>query len=80
MLYLVEAHPTIENGNTIDAGEGPGNVIAQIVERFPSPGDLRESDAPPNLYGHEPGHTGQDGGANVCPHLVYQQRSDPSRQ
>ena len=34
MLYLVEAHPTIENGNTIDAGEGPGHVVAQIVERF----------------------------------------------
>ena len=34
MLYLVEAHPTIENGNKIDAGEGPGHVIAQIVARF----------------------------------------------
>ena len=33
----VEAHPTIENGNTIDAGEGPGHVIAQIVERFFTP-------------------------------------------
>ena len=34
MLYLVEAHPTIEHGNAIDAGDGPGQVIAKIVERF----------------------------------------------
>ena len=34
MLYLVEAHPSIENGNAIDAGEGPGPVFAKIAERF----------------------------------------------
>src|SRR6516165_8689865 len=34
MLYLVEAHPTAEKGNVVDAGEGPGPVIAKIVERF----------------------------------------------
>ena len=34
MLYLVESHPTIEQGNTVDAGEGPGPVVAKIVERF----------------------------------------------
>ena len=34
MLYLVEAHPSIEMGNVIDAGPGPGPVIAKIVERF----------------------------------------------
>ena len=34
MLYLVEAHPSIEKGNVVDAGEGPGPVIAKIVERF----------------------------------------------
>ena len=34
MLYLVEAHASIERGNKIDAGEGPGPVFAKIVERF----------------------------------------------
>jgi hypothetical protein len=34
MLYLVEAHPSIENGNAIDAGEGPGPVLVKIAERF----------------------------------------------
>lgn len=34
MLYLVEAHASIERGNTIDAGEGPGPMFAKIVERF----------------------------------------------
>ena len=34
MLYLVEAHPSIEKGNAIDSGAGPGPVIAKIVERF----------------------------------------------
>jgi hypothetical protein len=34
MLYLVEAHPSIEKGNAVDSGEGPGPVIAKIVERF----------------------------------------------
>jgi hypothetical protein len=34
MLYLVEAHPSIEMGNVIDSGPGPGPVIAKIVERF----------------------------------------------
>ncbi len=34
MLYLVEAHPSIERANVVDAGEGPGPVIAKIVERF----------------------------------------------
>ena len=34
MLYLVEAHPSVERANVVDAGEGPGPVIAKIVERF----------------------------------------------
>ena len=34
MLYLVEAHPSIEKGNAVDVGEGPGPVVAKIVERF----------------------------------------------
>jgi hypothetical protein len=34
MLYLVEAHPTVERANVVDAGEGPGPVIGKIVERF----------------------------------------------
>jgi hypothetical protein len=34
MLYLVEAHPTVERANIVDAGEGPGPVFAKIVERF----------------------------------------------
>ena len=34
MLYLVEAHPSIEKGNVVDSGEGPGPVVAKIVERF----------------------------------------------
>jgi hypothetical protein len=34
MLYLVEAHPSVERANVVDAGEGPGSVIAKIVERF----------------------------------------------
>jgi hypothetical protein len=34
MLYLVEARGSIEQGNKIDAGEGPGPVFAKIAERF----------------------------------------------
>jgi len=34
MLYLVEAHPSIEKGNIVDSGEGPVPVIAKIKERF----------------------------------------------
>jgi hypothetical protein len=34
VLYLVEAHPSIERANVVDAGEGPGPVIGKIVERF----------------------------------------------
>ena len=34
MLYLVESRPTIEQGNKVDAGEGPGPIVAKIVERF----------------------------------------------
>jgi hypothetical protein len=34
MLYLVEAHPTIEVGDQTDTGEGPGPYVAKIIERF----------------------------------------------
>ena len=34
MLYLVESHASMERGNTIDAGEGPGPTFAKVVERF----------------------------------------------
>ena len=34
MLYLVEAHASMERGNKIDAGEGPGPMFAKVVERF----------------------------------------------
>ena len=34
MLYLVQAHASIERGNTADAGEGPGPVFAKVAERF----------------------------------------------
>jgi hypothetical protein len=34
VLYLVESRPTIEQGNKVDAGEGPGPIVAKIVERF----------------------------------------------
>jgi hypothetical protein len=34
MLYLVEAHPTIEVGDRTDSDEGPGPYIAKIIERF----------------------------------------------
>jgi|SRR5580700_4138736 hypothetical protein len=34
MLYLVEAHPTCEQADKIDAAEGPGPVFAKLAERF----------------------------------------------
>ena len=34
MRYLVEGHASMERGNTIDAGEGPGPIFAKIAERF----------------------------------------------
>ena len=34
MLYLVETHASMERGNAIDAGEGPGPVFSKIAERF----------------------------------------------
>jgi hypothetical protein len=34
MLYMVEAHATIERGNEIDDKGGPGPVFVHINERF----------------------------------------------
>jgi hypothetical protein len=34
MLYLVEAHPTVERANVVDSEGGPGPVFAKIAERF----------------------------------------------
>ena len=34
MLYLVEAHASMERGNKIDAEQGPGPIFAKVVERF----------------------------------------------
>ena len=34
MLYLVEAHASMERGNKIDGEKGPGPIFAKIVERF----------------------------------------------
>ena len=34
MLYLVETWATIERGNAVDKGEGPGPIFAKIAERF----------------------------------------------
>jgi hypothetical protein len=34
MLYMVESWPTIERGDTVDKGEGPGPFLAKMVERF----------------------------------------------
>ena len=31
MLYLVEGHPTIEVGDRVDAGEGPGPTITKSL-------------------------------------------------
>jgi hypothetical protein len=34
LLYLVEAHASIEAGDRIDPGDGPGPIFAKIIERF----------------------------------------------
>jgi hypothetical protein len=34
VLYLVESHPSMQRGNTIDSAEGPGPEFAKIFERF----------------------------------------------
>src|SRR5262249_23648306 len=34
MPYMVEFWATIERGDTVDKGEGPGPIFAKIVERF----------------------------------------------
>ena len=34
MLYLVEGWASLERGNAIDKGEGPGPFFGQVVERF----------------------------------------------
>ena len=34
MLYMVEAWATIEKGDTIDSGDGPGPFFAKIADRF----------------------------------------------
>jgi hypothetical protein len=34
MLYMVEFWATIERGDTVDHGEGPGPFFAKMVERF----------------------------------------------
>src|SRR5437773_6808459 len=34
MLYMVEVAASVERGNTIDAGAGPGPVFEKIAARF----------------------------------------------
>jgi hypothetical protein len=34
MQYLVDAAASLERGNAIDAGEGPGPFFGRLVERF----------------------------------------------
>jgi hypothetical protein len=34
MLYMVETSATIEKGDTIDSGAGPGPFFAKIADRF----------------------------------------------
>ena len=34
MLYLVESHASIEQGDHVDSGDGPGPIFAKISERF----------------------------------------------
>jgi hypothetical protein len=34
MLYLVEAHASIAQGDRVDAGDGPARMLTQIVDRF----------------------------------------------
>ena len=34
MQYLVEIRASMERGNMIDSGAGPGPIFAQIAERF----------------------------------------------
>ena len=34
MLYMVEIAASIERGNAIDAGAGPGPIFEQIAKRF----------------------------------------------
>ena len=34
MLYMVEVAASIEKGNIVDAGAGPGPVFEQIAKRF----------------------------------------------
>jgi hypothetical protein len=34
MKYLVEFHPSIEQGNAFDSKGGPGPLLAHIAERF----------------------------------------------
>jgi hypothetical protein len=70
MLYLVEAHPSIERANVVDAGEGPGPVIAKIVERFRPEAIYGNPSAPPGFHGGESRYSGADRGADVCPRLV----------
>jgi hypothetical protein len=34
MLYMVEVEPSMERGNEVDSGEGPGPFFAYIAEHF----------------------------------------------
>jgi hypothetical protein len=34
MLYMVETWATLESGNQIDKGEGPGPFFAKLAQRF----------------------------------------------
>jgi hypothetical protein len=69
MLYLVEAHPSVERANVVDAGEGPGSVIAKIVERF----------RPKAIYGNPSRRqvfmVVELGRTDVCPRLVCRCRA-----
>ena len=75
MLYLVEAHPSVERANVVDAGEGPGPVIAKNRGEVPSEGDLRQSVTPSSFHGSGARYSGEDGRTDVRPRLVCRCRA-----
>ena len=70
MLYLVESHPSMLRGNTIDSAEGPGPEFAKIFERFKPEASARQSEPATNLHGRESGDARADDRIDVRPHVV----------
>jgi hypothetical protein len=76
MLYLVEGHPTIEVGDRVDAGEGPGPTFTKITERFRPQAFYGNPTRRQVFYDRRAQYAGGDRGVDVRAELVVEDRTE----